>query len=91
MGQMAKGAKQSPPSPLTIEMERFVIVTAVIASITAIAFLIVGLCISSADFKTLFILIIGKYSGLPMNQGNIVSRQPRSSSHDLFGTVLALP
>lgn len=61
MGQIAAaaGAKRTIESPLTIEIEQFVKMTAVIATLTGLIFVILGMLFVDDDFLTQFVFFVG--------------------------------
>lgn len=72
MGQIAAaaGKKKSSEGPLTIEIEHFVKMTAVIATLTGTVFFILGYVFVDSDFLTEFIFMVGVFvafvpQGLP--------------------------
>lgn len=66
MGQIAEeaGKKRLIESPLTIEMQRFVRMTAFIATVTGVVFFVAGMVFVDSDFLTEFVLIIGTCFGI---------------------------
>lgn len=62
MGQIAAaaGKKKSSEGPLTIEIEHFVKMTAVIATLTGTVFFILGYVFVDSDFLTEFIFMVGE-------------------------------
>lgn len=62
MGQIAAaaGAKRSIESPLTIEIEMFVKMTAFIATLTGIIFFILGYFFVDSDFLDQFVFLVGE-------------------------------
>ena len=62
MGQIAAaaGVKRSIESPLTVEIQMFVKMTAFIATVTGIVFFILGYCFVDSDFLDQFVFLVGK-------------------------------
>ena len=62
MGQIAAaaGKKRMIESPLTVEIEQFVKMTAFIASVTGIVFFTLGMIFVDDDFLTQFVFLVGE-------------------------------
>ena len=62
MGQIAAaaGAKHTNESPLTIEIEQFVKMTAFIATITGFIFFVLGMVFVDDNFLTQFVFLVGE-------------------------------
>ncbi|CAN0101951.1 unnamed protein product [Ectocarpus sp. 12 AP-2014] len=72
MGQIAAsaGVKRTIESPLTVEIEMFVKMTAVIATITGVIFFVLGYLLVDSDFLDQFVFLVGIFvafvpQGLP--------------------------
>lgn len=63
MGQIAAaaGKKKTSEGPLTAEIESFVKMTAVIATITGSVFFVLGYVLVDSNFLTEFIFMVGEY------------------------------
>lgn len=64
MGQIAAaaGAKRSIESPLTVEIEMFVKMTAFIATLTGLVFFCLGYFFIDSDFLDQFVFLVGGLS-----------------------------
>ena len=62
MGQIAAsaGKKHGMASPLTVEIEQFVKMTAVIATLTGAVFVILSMVLVDSDFLTQFVFFVGE-------------------------------
>lgn len=61
MGQIAAaaGVKYAIAGPLTIEIEQFVKMTAIIATLTGVIFVILSMTLVNSDFLTQFVFFVG--------------------------------
>ncbi|CAN0472133.1 unnamed protein product, partial [Laminaria digitata] len=62
MGQIAAaaGSKRTIESPLTIEIEQFVKMTAFIATATGLVFFVLGMAFVDDNFLTQFVFLVGE-------------------------------
>lgn len=62
MGQIAAaaGMKYAIVGPLTIEIEQFVKMTAIIATVTGVIFVILSMTLVNSDFLTQFVFFVGE-------------------------------